>query len=96
MAIRRQLAGTEGLIGYALDAKLLRKTFWTVSAWTDRDKLAAFNKADPHHGSVAAIRPAMGRTTFVTWMCDATDLPIRWDEVRRRINQAESKRGHDG
>jgi hypothetical protein len=34
LRIRRQLAGTAGVVGYALDAHLLRKTFWTVSAWT--------------------------------------------------------------
>jgi hypothetical protein len=96
MAIRRQLAATAGLIGYALDARLRDKTFWTVSAWTDRGKLAAFNRANPHRGSVTAIRPAMGRTTFVTWTCDPTDLPIRWDEVRQRINQAEGDGGYFG
>jgi hypothetical protein len=42
---------------------------------------------------VIAIRPAMGRTTFVTWTCHATDLPIRWDEVRRRIDQTQGDRG---
>ena len=88
MAIRRQLGGTDGLIGYALDANLLHKTFWTVSAWSDREALAAFNRADPHRGAVIAIRPAMARTTFVTWTCEGTDLPIRWEEVRRRINES--------
>jgi hypothetical protein len=91
MAIRRQLGGTDGLIGYALDANLLHKTFWTVSAWSDRDALAAFNRADPHRGAVTAIRPAMATTTFVTWTCDGSDLPIRWEEVRRRINESDSK-----
>jgi len=33
MAIRAQLARTSGLVGYALDAHLARKTFYTVSAW---------------------------------------------------------------
>src|SRR6266496_4268697 len=59
MQIRRQLAGAEGLVGYALDAKLLRKTFWTVSAWQSQDALDAFSRADPHSARVRAIRPHM-------------------------------------
>jgi len=31
MAIRRQLARAPGMVGYALDAELARKTFWTFS-----------------------------------------------------------------
>jgi hypothetical protein len=31
LAIRRQLAASPGLIGYALDADLARRTFWTFS-----------------------------------------------------------------
>ena len=34
--IRRQLVRSPGLIGYSLDAHLLAKTFWTVSAWQSR------------------------------------------------------------
>jgi len=44
MLIRTQLARTSGLIGYALDAHLARKTFWTVSAWDSRDALDAFSR----------------------------------------------------
>jgi hypothetical protein len=33
LRIRRQLAKAEGLVGYSLDARLLSKTFWTLSAW---------------------------------------------------------------
>jgi len=92
LAIRRQLRGTDGLVGFALDAELLRKTFWTVSAWTDRAALAAFNHADPHHSRVIKIRPAMDATTFVTWTSTGADLPIGWDEVHRRISQANIER----
>lgn len=85
MRIRRQLAGTPGLVGYALDARLLGKTFWTVSAWTGRDALDAFSHADPHRSGVATVRPAMLPTTFVFWSCVAEDLPVSWDEVHRRV-----------
>lgn len=89
MAIRAQLAQTDGLIGYALDAQLTRKTFWTVSAWDSQDALDAFSRADPHRSRVAAIRPRMRPTTFTFWTAPGTDLPVSWTEVRRRIADTE-------
>ncbi len=86
MQIRRQLAGTDGLVGYALDAKLLSKTFWTVSAWQSREALDRFSRANPHAVRVSAIRPHMRPSTFVFWTGRAGDLPINWAEVRRRID----------
>jgi hypothetical protein len=85
LAIRGQLAKADGLVGYALNAQLLSKTFWTVSAWTSAEALNAFNRADPHRASVQAIRPHMNPSTFVRWTCRAGELPVRWDEVRTRI-----------
>jgi hypothetical protein len=40
--IRRQLAESEGLIGYSLDAHPLAKEFWALSVWEDRDSLWRF------------------------------------------------------
>jgi hypothetical protein len=85
LRIRRQLSAAPGLIGYALDAKLLDKTFWTVSAWQSREQLEAFAAADPHRRDVSKIRPQMEPTTFVFWSAKASDLPIGWNEVRSRI-----------
>ncbi len=88
LRIRRQLAESPGVIGYALDAQLLRKTFWTVSAWTDAADMARFSATDPHRAAVRAIRPSMRRPTFVRWTATAADLPIAWTEVRHRATRA--------
>lgn len=93
LRIRRQLKRSEGLVGYALDARLLGKTFWTVSAWTSRDHLRRFDRADPHHAATQAIRPKMAPTTFAFWSGKARDLPVPWDEVERRI--VERRAGPD-
>jgi quinol monooxygenase YgiN len=85
MAIRRQLAAADGLIGYALDAHLMSRTFWTVSAWQSREALDAFSRANPHSARVSAIRPRMQPTTFTFWTCPGSELPVHWHEVRRRI-----------
>jgi hypothetical protein len=90
LRIRRQLARSSGLVGYSLDAHLLRKTFWTLSAWTARPELARFDGADPHRTATRTIAPRMLPTTFVTWTCRAADLPISWNEARRRIEAART------
>ena len=46
-AIRRQLAGTPGLIGYSLRAKLLRHRFWTLSVWEERRSGAESGRGAP-------------------------------------------------
>jgi hypothetical protein len=89
MAIRAQLARTSGLVGYALDAHLARKTFYTVSAWDSQDALDAFSRADPHRSRVSLIRPRMRPTTFTFWSIPGSGLPVSWTEVRRRIAGAE-------
>lgn len=45
--IRGQLAEAPGLVGYSLDAKLFRRTFWTLSAWTSREAVEEFGGAGP-------------------------------------------------
>jgi hypothetical protein len=90
LRIRRQLARSPGLVGYALDARLLGKTFWTVSAWTGPAELARFAGADPHRSATRAIAPKMRPSTFVTWTCRGSELPVPWPEARRRVEEARA------
>jgi len=83
--IRKQLSTASGLVGYSLDAHLATKTFWTLSAWESREALNAFSRADPHNTDVTIIRPHMRPTTFVFWTVRGTEVPVRWDEARRRV-----------
>ena len=87
MRIRGQLAHTPGLVGYSLDAHPLKKTFWTVSAWTGSAAMEEFVRQDPHAAGMTAIRPNMARSTFVFWTVQPDDLPLRWPDVRRRIEE---------
>lgn len=66
LAIRRQLAAAQGLVGYGLDADVLHRTFWTFSVWTDQENLDAFAGSDPHCRIIARLRPLMGKTQFST------------------------------
>lgn len=96
MAIRAQLARAGGLVGYALDAHLAQKTFWTISAWDSQEALDAFSRADPHRGRVSGIRPRMRPTTFTFWTVPGADLPISWTEARRRIAATEANGAGQG
>jgi hypothetical protein len=91
--IRRQLARTPGLVGFALDAHLLAKTFWTVSAWTGQGPIDDFVRRDPHAAGMAAIRPRMRPSTFLFWTERAADLPLGWAEIRGRLADERTRQG---
>jgi hypothetical protein len=86
--VHRQLARSPGLVGYSMDARLVGKTFWTISAWTNRPDLGGFERSSPHRTAKNAIRSAMLPSTFVMWTCRSDALPITWQEVRRRVESA--------
>ncbi len=65
--IRRQLADSEGLIGYPLDANVPGRKFWTVSVWEDEESLVRFVERTPHSRVMTDLLPHMGQTEFVHW-----------------------------
>jgi heme-degrading monooxygenase HmoA len=85
MKIRRQLAGADGLVGYALDAHLLRKEFFTVSVWENREALDRFARAEPHASITRATPKRMGHSKFRTWSAAGGDVPVGWDAVRTHL-----------
>jgi hypothetical protein len=87
--IRRHLAGTPGLVGHALALEMSGQALWTVSAWSSRTQLLAFDRGDIHQNAKAALRPRLRPATFAVWSCPASDLPLLWPEIRRRIAAAE-------
>lgn len=73
LAVRRQLAIAEGLIGYTLRAKPLAREYWTLSLWQDDTALRAFMRTPPHVHVMTSLKPFMGPTKFVTWTVAAAD-----------------------
>lgn len=82
LAIRRQLAGAPGLTGYALNAELAKRTFWTFSVWRNREALDAFAVSDPHRQIIARLRPLMGETRFEFFPLPGDQLPMTWEQIR--------------
>jgi quinol monooxygenase YgiN len=72
-AIRKQLAGADGLVGYTLRAKPLARDYWTLSVWQDETALHAFMRTPPHAGLMTSLRPLMGPTKFMIWKIRASD-----------------------
>jgi hypothetical protein len=79
LATQKQLAGSAGLLGYALRAKPLRKTFRTISAWLGEKSLMDFTPRLPHSQVMKTLARAMGRTKSFRWKVAGSEVPLRWD-----------------
>jgi hypothetical protein len=90
LAIRRQLARADGMVGYALDAELARKTFWTFSVWEDQASLDAFASSDPHRAIIRRLRPLMGPTRFEFFQVPGSDLPMTWDQMKAPVRSQQN------
>ena len=86
MAIRQQVLRADGAIGVSLNSALPR-TFFTLSAWRDRNALDAFVRSEPHVSSMRRYHPAMADARFVFWTTTAEDLPPSWPEAQRRLRE---------
>jgi heme-degrading monooxygenase HmoA len=85
--IVQQLREARGLIGYSMEMKLLRRRFWTLSAWESEEALQAFVDRLPHAGTMRALSSRMGRTAFIRWRVEASDLPLTWAAAHERERQ---------
>ena len=83
--IMRQLKRSEGLVGYALKADLLRKTFWTMSAWHDRDALTAFVRSDVHRKAMTTLQPHMDHPQIKTYDARGSEVPPTWPDLAREL-----------
>src|SRR6516162_3214867 len=88
MKIRKQLATTDGCAGYSLDAHLLRKTFYTLSAWQDRDAMNRFVQSGRHAAMLADMAGRLGQSTFVESSTGADGLPLDWAAAKQRLTNA--------
>ena len=73
LAVRKQLATADGLMGYTLRAQVLARDYWTLSVWQDDAALRQFVRTSPHVGLMSSLRPYMGPTKFVTWTISDAD-----------------------
>ena len=84
---RRQLAVSEGLIGYSMDANILGKEFWTLSVWEDAQALRRFVHRTPHEEIMRDLLPDMGQTEFVRWQAKGSSIPLDWGAAKERVRE---------
>jgi heme-degrading monooxygenase HmoA len=87
MAIRKQLAGANGLVGYSLRAELLARRYWTLSVWEGEEELTAFMGSPPHVEIMRNLGPDMGKTKFIRWTVPGSEAAVSWPEALERLQR---------
>jgi quinol monooxygenase YgiN len=81
--IRRQALRSDGAVGVSLIARPIQRTFFTLSAWRDREALDAMVRTEPHRSVMAAFRNHTSDATFVSWQAPADNHPTWTDAIHR-------------
>jgi len=89
--VGRQLASTDGLIGYSLLARPVRKQYATLSVWRDPAALDAFAAAVPHRDLMRSLAPDMGPTKFVRWTIRGDAGRPSWSDAMARLDADANK-----
>ncbi|WP_328300300.1 DUF4188 domain-containing protein [Streptomyces sp. NBC_00435] len=90
--IIRQIRKAPGAHGVGLRARVLSRTFLTLSAWEDREALYRFARSEPHRSSSRAAATYMKESEFTFWTVPASELPIGWAEAERRLAEQKQAR----
>ena len=83
-SVRRQVRRSPGALGVSLLAQPSRKTFWTLSAWTDQAALEAFVRTEPHLGIMGRYHDRLVNPEFITWTTAESSLPKAWSNAKER------------
>jgi hypothetical protein len=71
----------------SLRAEPNRRTFWTLSAWADREALQAFARSGYHRSVMLNYRDRMAGSHFHTWTDSGPDAARpTWDDAMRRYD----------
>jgi len=72
--VTEQAQGSHGNLGASVLADA-NNTYWTLTAWQDRDAINGFVGAEPHLGTMARIDGWCAEATFADWEQPSDDLP---------------------
>lgn len=85
LRIRKQLVADPGCAGFTLDARLLSKTFLTLSAWQDQDAMMRFVRSGQHALMLQDMKGRLGPPQFVESAATRAGLPLKWAEAEARL-----------
>jgi hypothetical protein len=94
LKIRRQMLKSPGILGVSLIAKPLAGTFFTLSAWENRDCLDAAVVRHPHVETMKRFAPRTAQSLFAFWTPAADHGRPTWREARRRLDEEAAKTDH--
>ncbi|MGI5452783.1 hypothetical protein ACQEWB_06315 [Streptomyces sp. CA-249302] len=80
-----QASGAPGAYGASLIAEPFKRTFWTLSAWQDKESLYTYARTEPHRSIMTGPRSTSKDSTFTFWQVPAAGLPLDRTEARRRL-----------
>jgi heme-degrading monooxygenase HmoA len=83
MAVTEQARNSDGNLGADVLAEA-NNTYWTRTAWQDRDKMHGFVGTEPHLSTMNHIDEWCDEATFVDWEQEGSDLPD-WEGGYERI-----------
>lgn len=86
-AVRKQLANTDGVIGFSLLARPLRKQYATLSVWEDEAALESFARSEPHAQLMADLGPELAPTTFTRWSVHGGHARPSWRDALARLSR---------
>jgi heme-degrading monooxygenase HmoA len=95
LAAWKQVRSAPGAYGASLIAEPLKRTFWTLSAWEDRQALYTYARTEPHKSVMTGLRSTMNRSVFTFWETPTASLPIDWSDARDRL-AAQERADTDG
>jgi hypothetical protein len=90
LRIRRQMLKSPGVLGVSLVAKPLAGTFFTLSAWENRDCLEAAVVGHPHVETMKRFGPRTAQSLFAFWTPAAGQRPA-WRDAYRRLDEEAAK-----
>jgi heme-degrading monooxygenase HmoA len=82
-AVVDQASNSEGNLAAEVLADA-NETYWTRTAWTDRDAMRDFMTSEPHLGTMGHLSTWCDEATFVDWEQDEPDLPD-WQAAFNRL-----------
>ena len=84
VAVVEQATNSAGNLGADVLADA-NNTYWTRTAWQERDVMDAFAGTEPHRSTMGRVDDWCDEATFVDWVQDDADLPDWQDGYGRLV-----------
>lgn len=89
-SVLRTIHENKGLIGHSVRKEPFGTHAWTMTIWEDEESLEAFVSSPAHREAMRAGRPALVSAQFLRFEWPRNQVPPSWDEVKRRLEAAET------